>query len=240
MNAPDYSVVILCYQAGEYTISFTSDVVDNLNTLNIDYEIILVANYWENTDDITPNIAKELRSKNPRIKVVALPKEGMMGWDLISGLKMCTGKVIAIIDGDGQMLPYDLVRCYKELKDKKLDFVKTYREIREDSLSRIIISIGFNIIFRLLFPGLPLRDINSKPKVFTREVYGKLNLTATDWFLDAEMMLGVRRLGLKVGEIPTIFKQINTRESYINFSAVLEFIKNLAKARVNEFLKRIK
>lgn len=233
-KTPEYSVVILCYRAEEYCRVFIAEVIENISKLNIDYELVLVANYWENSNDQTPRIAQELRNNNPHIKVVAFPKKGGMSWDMISGLKACTGRIIAVIDGDGQMPPYDLVRVYKKLKDENLDFVKTYRTKREDGRYRNFISVAYNFIFRILFPGLSVRDVNSKPKIFTREVYQKLNLTSSGWFIDAEIMIQVRRLHLKTGEIPTNFK-INTRLSYVKFEAIWEFVKNLIEARIYEF-----
>ena len=234
LRIPEYSIVILCYQVEENCIVFVAEVIENVSKLNIDYELVLVANYWKNSNDQTPKIAQELGNNNPHIKVVALPKKGGMSWDMISGLKACTGKIIAVIDGDGQMPSYDLVRVYKKLKDENLDFVKTYRTKREDNCYRNFISVVYNFIFSILFPGLLVRDVNSKPKIFTREIYQKLNLTSSGWFIDAEIMIQVRRLHLKTGEIPTIFK-INTRSSYVKFEAIWEFLKNLIKARIKEF-----
>lgn len=235
LRTPEYSIVILCYRAEEYCRVFVAEVIEDVSKLNVDYEIVLVANYWENSNDQTPRIAQELGNNNPRIKVVTLPKKGGMSWDMISGLKACTGKIIAVIDGDGQMPPYDLVRVYKKLKDENLDFVKTYRTKREDSLFRTFISVAYNLIFRILFPGLLVCDVNSKPKIFTKEVYQKLSLTSSGWFIDAEIMIQARRLHLKIGEIPTIFKKIDTRASYVKFDAIWEFTKNLINARIHEF-----
>ena len=233
---PELSVVILCYQTEEYARVFTGEVIDNVSKLNVDYEVILVANYLKNSQDKTPQIARELQCSNSCVKVVALPKKGMMGWDMISGLKVATGRAIAIIDGDGQMPPEDLVRVYKKLREENLDFVKTYRIKREDSFWRTTVSIAYNFIFHLLFPGLSIHDVNSKPKIFTREVYERINLTSLDWFADAEIMIQVRRSHIKIGEIPTIFKKIDSRPSYVKLEAIWEFIKNLAKARLNEFM----
>lgn len=232
---PEFSVVILCYQAGEYARTFVAEVMENISRLNVDYELVLVANYWEGSQDKTPQIARELQRDNPFIKAVTLPKKGMMGWDMISGLNASGGSVIAVIDGDGQMPAEDLVRVYKKLKEEKLDFVKTYRTKREDGFYRIFISLAYNLIFRILFPGLPVRDANSKPKIFTREVLEKMRLTSFDWFADAEMIIKVRRFRLKIGEIPTIFKKIDIRPSYVRADTIWEFVRNLIKARLNEF-----
>ena len=97
---PEISVVILCFKAGQRVYGYIEKIVKLLNHSIPYWEIILVGNYFENTNDDTPDIVKEIASKNNSIKAIAMPKEGMMGWDARSGLGMATGKYICIIDGD--------------------------------------------------------------------------------------------------------------------------------------------
>jgi hypothetical protein len=80
-----------------------------------------------------------------------------------------------------------------------------------------------------------VRDVNAKPKMFTRRVYEQLELTSDDWFIDAEIMIKARRFVWKVAEVPTVFYKNLQRQSYVRFGAVFEFIKNLAGARLQEF-----
>ncbi len=227
------SVVILGYGAGYKLKDFTKEVVDLLVKEGINWEIILVANYWPDSKDITPMVAKELADNDNRIKVVAQPKQGYMGWDMRSGLNVAHGEYIAFIDGDGQMPAEDIIRVYEEIKIRELDLVKTFREKRFDSLTRRVVSWIYNQIFKFLFPHFPIRDVNSKPKIFTREAYDKLHLISDDWFIDAEIMIQARRYKFKFTEIPTIFKRIDYRPSYVKLSAILEFIKNLIRAKIS-------
>ena len=92
-------------------------------------------------------------------------------------------------------------------------------------------SHGYNVLFRLLFPGVAVRDINSKPKVLTRKAYESMDLRADDWFIDAEMILEARRLGLKIGEVPTDFHGLTGRRSFVNLRTVFEFLNNLVRYR---------
>ena len=108
----ELSVVILCYRAGERTYGFVDKIMKLLNRFVPSWEIVLVANYFENTDDKTPEIAKDIASKNKNIKVIAMPKEGMMGWDARTGLNAAEGQYICLIDGDEQMPYRDIVRVY--------------------------------------------------------------------------------------------------------------------------------
>ncbi|MCK5451334.1 MAG: glycosyltransferase family 2 protein [Candidatus Omnitrophica bacterium] len=233
----ELSVVILCYRAGERTYSFVEKITKLLNRFVLSWEIILVANYFEDTGDKTPEIAKEISSKNENIRVVAMPKEGMMGWDARSGLNEAKGKYICLIDGDEQMPYRDIVRVYRKIKSGTLDFVKTYRVIRHDGILRLIISFIYNLLFALLFPGIEMKDANSKPKIFKREAYNKMLLKSDDWFLDAEIMIQARRLKFKIGQIPTKFYKCNYRDSFVKGNTLFEFIKNLFFARIEEFFK---
>jgi glycosyltransferase involved in cell wall biosynthesis len=231
---PELSVVVLCYKAGHSIKPFIGDVVSVLEKNKIhNYELILVANYHEGTGDITPKIVEKI-AENEKIVYIAKPKKGMMGWDMRSGLGKARGRYIAIIDGDGQMPPEDLVKVYKKIKNEKFDLVKTFRIKREDGYKRIIISKIYNIVFSILFSGLNSKDVNSKPKIFSRAAYKKMPLKSDDWFIDAEIMIQARRNKMKIGEVPALFLENKSRKSFVKLSAILEFIKNLIKYRIEE------
>ncbi|MFH1407336.1 MAG: glycosyltransferase [Candidatus Omnitrophota bacterium] len=237
MNTVEISVVILCYKAGERIYGFVDKTVELLNNSVSSWEIVLVGNYFENTNDTTPKVVNDIASKMENIKAVAQPKRGMMGWDARSGLAAATGNYICFIDGDEQMPMDDIIRVYKKIKQDNLDFVTTYRLLRYDGLRRKIISGVYNFLFKILFPGIGVRDVNSKPKIFTKGAYAKMHLTSEDWFLDAEMVLQARRLKLKMGEIPTKFYRCNYRNSFVKSETVFEFIRNLIHARIAGFFK---
>lgn len=232
---PEISVVILCYRAGKKAAEFIDKVINETNSLTENWEIILVGNYIKGSQDETPQVVQAIAAREQRIKTVTLEKKGMMGWDARAGLNQATGNTIALIDGDGQMLPEDLSKVYQKLKAENLDMVKTYRKKRQDGLLRKINSDVYNILFRFLFPRFKIKDVNSKPKIFTKEFFSKLNLKADDWFLDAEIMIQARRYQCKLGEIPTVFLESKNRKSFIRVKHILEFLKNFFFARIQEF-----
>ena len=235
-HTPELSVVILCYREGNMARQFIPRVLKELKNARIyNYELVLVGNYHKGSNDNTPKVLADLASKDKRIKYVARIKEGMMGWDMKSGLNLATGRYIAVIDGDGQMPVEDISRVYKEIIEKKYDIVKTYRMQRGDSLWRSLISYFYNMLFKILFPGLNARDINAKPKIMRRTIYKKMKLSSDDWFIDAEIMIQARRNNLKIGEIPTVFLGLTGRRSFVSLKTVMEFIVNLLKYRIKEF-----
>ena len=152
-----------------------------------------------------------------------------------TGLEMAVGETIAVIDGDGQMPYGDIVRVYKFMKDRRLDFTKTYRVIRHDGIYRRLISVVYNACFRLLFPGIDSKDINSKPKIMTRAFYEKTDLKSNGWFIDAEIMILVGRFNATTGEIETVFNNIESRPSFVKLYSILEFVANLIWYRIKEF-----
>ena len=83
-------------------------------------------------------------------------------------------------------------------------------------------------MFRLLYPAAHVfRDINSKPKIMTREAYRKMDLVSNDWFTDAEIMIEALKHDLSVGEVSTVFFKNERRGTFVPVSAIFEFLGNL-------------
>lgn len=236
---PEISVVVLCYQAGEPIRQFVRDLRRLMvNRFGHDFELVLVGNYHQDSNDPTPQIINDIADNTNNTVSVTKPKKGMMGWDMRSGFNKATGKNLAVIDGDNQMPIQDLIRIYDLLKRDNLDLAKTYRTQRGDQFWRKFISFFYNLFFKILFPGLGSRDINSKPKILTRQAYDRLSLESDDWFIDAEIMIQARRLNFKIGELPTLFLGLRgKRKSFVKPSAILEFVKNLIISRWKEIKK---
>ena len=235
MESPDISVVVLAYRSASTIEGFVASLVTSLEEEKIDWEIILVGNYIEGADDQTPEVVQRISDRNPRIKAVVHVKEGMMGWDMKSGLQAATGNKLAVIDGDGQMPCTDVIRVYNLMVEKGYDLVKTVRIKRSDGFYRMFISTVYNLLFKIMFPGINARDMNSKPKIITRELYQRMNLESNGWFVDAEIMIRAWRLKIGIGEIETTFHSIDTRPSFVKPLAILEFLANLIWYRIKEF-----
>jgi glycosyltransferase involved in cell wall biosynthesis len=236
---PELSVVVLCYKARETAIDFVARLKEALSAVTPDWELVLVGNYNKgDSTDSTPAVVRQLAAEDSRVVAVTLEKEGWMGWDARTGLARARGRYVAFIDGDNQMPPEDVVRVFTTIRDSDFDMVTTYRVQRGDGSFRLFQSFGYNAIFNCLFPGSGVRDVNSKPKIFRRELFDKLALTSDDWFLDAEIVIQVRRLKARVGQIPTVFRSSVARSSMVKLTAIWEFVMNLLRARIREFFLR--
>ena len=230
MTEPHFSLVVLCYRSGQNIIPFVERLQRTLSRCNFTWELVLVGNYIEGSDDETPQVVKKLAEGSNNIRTVIRPKQGMMGWDMRMGLDAARGTYIGVIDGDGQFPPESIIACLLKCELEELDMAKTYRVIRDDGLYRRLISAVYNGIFRVLF-GFKVRDINSKPKIIRRDKYELLHLESDDWFADAEIIIRARELGLKIGETPVHFKSNDNRGSFVKPKAILEFGSNLLKYR---------
>jgi glycosyltransferase involved in cell wall biosynthesis len=230
VSDPDFSLVVLCYRSGKTIIPFVESLCETLSSCNLTWELVLVGNYIEGSTDETPAVVNALAQTRANIRTVVRPKIGMMGWDMRLGLNAARGEYIGVIDGDGQFPPESVVACLLKAKTENLDLTKTYRVRRDDGFHRRLISVVYNLLFKLLF-GLQIRDVNSKPKVIRRSKYEQLQLASDDWFVDAEIMIRAQEAGLTIGEIPVHFLANDSRGSFVKPTAILEFMTNLFRYR---------
>ncbi len=228
MPDPEFSLVVLCYRSGQTILPFVERICEALSYCNFTWELVLVGNYIEGSDDETPAVVKAFAKTRSNVRTVVEPKVGMMGWDMRMGLDAARGEYIGIIDGDGQFPPEFIVACLLKAKLQNLDLTKTYRVSRDDGLYRRLISSVFNKLFKLLF-DIDVKDVNSKPKIIRRSKYELLQLESNDWFIDAEIMIRAHEAGLTIGELPVHFVANETRSSFVKPMAIFEFVSNLFK-----------
>jgi glycosyltransferase involved in cell wall biosynthesis len=235
-RSPELSAVVLCYRAAESIIDVVQPLRQSLDDLEIDYEMVLVANTWRGDVDPTPGIVKSWAAGQDNVVVLAEDKQGAMGWDMRSGLRTARGAFVIVIDGDAQNPVSDVARMYREMTSNHADVMKGRRVIRHDGAKRRIISVGYNVIFRVMFGTWELWDINGKPKGLTRAALEKMTLRSDDWFVDAELVLEARRLGLTIAEMPVTFNENAQRASFVRISSIIEFVRNMIRRRLAPFL----
>jgi glycosyltransferase involved in cell wall biosynthesis len=230
--APELSAIVLCYRA-EGSIR---RVVDPLHALledsGVPYELVLVANYREGSGDTTPAVVEEFARTHPNVRFLANTKHGGMGEDMRAGFAAAQGENIVVIDGDAQNPVEDLLKMHQLMRETGADVMKGRRIARFDGPYRRVVSGGFNALFMVLFGSRGLWDINGKPKGITRRAYERMTLKSDDWFIDAEIVLAARRLGLEVVEMPVVFRRNEERASFVKVSAIWEFLGNMARARL--------
>jgi glycosyltransferase involved in cell wall biosynthesis len=224
---PDLSAVVLCYRAGESIREVLDPLRELLEISRTSHELVLVANYWESDNDPTPAVVREYAREHRQVRIVAELKRGAMGWDMRTGFAAASGRYIVVIDGDAQNPVEDVLRIYEQLRTGAYDVMKGRRASRYDGLYRRVISFGYNVLFQLMFGTWGLWDINGKPKALTRPALEAMRLQSDDWFIDAEIVLEARRLCLRIGEMPVVFRENKERSSFVRMSAIWEFLANM-------------
>lgn len=231
-SAPELSVVVLCYRAEDELPHVVAPLHAELEAEGVPYELVLVANYWPGQQDRTPEYAEAFARDHPNVLVVATPKHGDMGWDLRSALAAAAGDYLVYLDGDGQVPAPAALDVYRRLEQSGADVAKGRRHLREDGSVRSITSLGFNLLFRIVFGTRGLWDVNGQPKGLTRAAYERLDLRTDDWFTDAEILLKARAVGLEIVEVPVRFLAKRTRGSHVGPATVWEFLVNMLRWRL--------
>jgi glycosyltransferase involved in cell wall biosynthesis len=235
MSRPDLSAIVLCYRAGTDIRMVIGPLYEQLRASGLSTELVLVANYWPDHSDSTPDVVQAFGEGREGVVVVSEPKQGGMGWDFRTGLDAASGEVMIVLDGDSQNPTEDVVKMFRLMQESELQVMKGLRIARYDGLYRRFISTGYNFLFRALFGTTGLWDINGKPKGIRRGAYEAMTLRSDDWFIDAEIILEARRLGLTVGEMPVVFRRNDLRPSFVRPAAVLEFLRNMLARRARRF-----
>jgi glycosyltransferase involved in cell wall biosynthesis len=231
-RAPELSVVVLCYRSEEELREVVGPLHAALEAERVAYELVLVANYWPGQQDRTPAFAEAFSKEHANVVVVATPKQGDMGWDLRSGLKAATGDHLVYLDGDGQVPPEAAGDVFRTLRHTGADVAKGRRHFRDDGSVRTLTSLGFNVLFRLLFGTRGVWDVNGQPKGLTRAAYQRLDLRTDDWFTDAEILLKARAMGLEIVEVPVHFLAKRSSGSHVGPETVWEFLVNMIRWRL--------
>jgi len=227
----ELSAIVLCYRAGDSIVRVVAPLHEHLRREGVSFELVLVANYWPDQRDATPQIVAEFAESHDRVVVVAQPKEGAMGWDLKRGLAVARGETMIVIDGDAQNPVDDVLRLFRLMRETGAAVGKGRRVTRHDGVYRRVISLGYNALFRVLFGSSGVWDINGKPKGVTREAYRRIRISSNDWFADAEIVLEAQRLGLSMVELPVVFNRNHDRESFVRPGAIWEFIVHMTRYR---------
>ncbi len=237
-DAPKLSAIVLCYRAEEDALRVLEPLHRDLTDQGIDFELVTVANYWEGREDRTEELVRSFATDHAGVRVVANPKRGGMGWDMRSGLAAARGALLIVIDGDEQNPIEDVARMYREMRKSGADVMKGRRVARHDPRLRHVISAVYNLVFLAVFWTRGLWDMNGKPKGLTRAAYSRMDLTADDWFADAEIVLEARRLGLTIREMPVTFRKNRVRHSFVGGPAIPEFVRNIVRFRVRYWGRR--
>jgi len=225
----DLALVMPCYNECEVVAKTVADLQEAFARSAYRLQLVAVDN---GSTDETGDILNRLREQYDNMVVHRVERNQGYGYGVLSGFAHADAPWVGSIVADGQVDADDVVKLFADaMKLSQRKLVKVRRRFRMDGLKRKIVSVIYNCMTTLMFGGLGSIDINGSPKIIPREYLERMNLQSKDWFLDAEIMIKAKRLGLGVYE-KNIFAQLRPGgRSNVNSSACWEFIVNLLRYR---------
>lgn len=199
-------------------------------------ELVAVDN---GSSDRTGEIIKRLAAQSASVIYHRVEENEGYGNGVLSALPLCTASYVGIIPADGQVDAEDVVRLYKALAmTDGGHLAKVRRRFRMDGLVRKMISVGYNLFVRILWPRLGSIDINGSPKILPREILMAMRLKSKGWFLDPEIMIKAHYLDVKVLEFNVFARMRGSGLSHINTRACWEFFWRLLYYRFSGDMAR--
>jgi len=140
------------------------------------------------------------------IKIINHTKNEGKGASVIDGLKISTGKYLTILDSDLEYDSRDSLNMLNLIKENKIGEVIFGSRFTSDLPHRhhyVLNSLvnHFNtFLFNILFNSA-ISDIHCGSKIFTRNVYKKINLTSKDFSIDMDLGTQIVKAGFSISEV---------------------------------------
>ncbi|MGE0129232.1 MAG: glycosyltransferase family 2 protein [Blastocatellales bacterium] len=201
-NAPllRLSIIVPCFNEEENLPPLIEAVFKALSSDPRFVELILVD---DGSSDHTSEIVRGMSAYEPRLRLVAHARNRGLGTAIRTGLEAATGDYVLYTDAD---LPFDFGQIPRLLTQAHDDQVVIgYRSNRGEGVRRWLLSKGYNLLCRAVF-GLRVRDVNFACKLFPRRAVEGMRLGSEGSFIDAEMLLECRNLGLETTEFPLVYR----------------------------------
>lgn len=224
-RAPDLSLIMPCFNE-EGVIGYTIPRLCRAFRA-AGYELELVA-CDNGSNDRTGEILRELAGQGLPLVIHRVERNEGYGKGVLASIPRCTAPWVGIIPADGQVDAEDVVRVYESVarSDGRV-LAKVYRRFRLDGRSRALVSFGYNLFMRLLWPKLGLSDVNGSPKMMHASVIRAMDLRSKDWLLDPEMMIKAQIMGLRIIEMNVFARMREHGMSKVEASTVWTFVRRL-------------
>lgn len=226
---PDISIVMSCYNEEEIVGYTISQLITAFEKSGYRLELVAVDNgSWDQTGEII----REWASRNSSVIYHRVEKNEGYGNGVLSGIPLCIAPWIGINLADLPVEAQEVVKLYEiAVNSKSPRLFKVRRRFRMEGPFRRIVSTTYNLIVRALFGDLGSMDINANPKILPRAYLQRMNLQSKDWFIDLELTIKAKRMGLRVFET-NVFAQLNPgRTSTVKATTCWEFAMNLLRYR---------
>ena len=194
-DLPDISLFFPVYNDERTVRTVTEKGLDILSQVAGAYEVIIID---DGSPDRAGEIADELASEHPEVRVVHHGENRGYGEAVKSGFAASRYEWICFTDGDDEYDVFDLRRLI-QLRDF-YDLIITFRYVKLYSGFRIFVSWVYNLLVRALF-RTSYRDISTGLRLARKSLIDQLDLQSTSPFIGAEIAIKTMLKGFRVGEV---------------------------------------
>lgn len=189
------SVIVPVYNEKETILK----ILEKVRNVDIEKEVIVVD---DGSNDGTSELLKEIRYDN--FKIVNLPFNMGKGAAIRFGLVHATGDIIIIQDGDLEYDPEDYHKVIEPIASGRAQVVYGKRDFRMSPIKHLRYFWGGQLVTFLsnILYGAGISDEPTCYKAFKRDVLKRINLRCIGFEFCPEVTAKVRRLGIKIHEVP--------------------------------------
>jgi len=226
------SIIIPCYNESATILEIVNKIL-NLK-YNIEKEIILVDDF---SDDGTKEIIRLNFLNHKDISVIFHDKNSGKGAAIKTAKKFVSGDIIIIQDADLEYDPNDYKKLIEPIINNETKVVYGSRVLNQNRYSakgftsklRVFGNHVLTIISNILNKQ-KLTDAHTCYKVFSREVFDKINLEENDFSFCPEVTSKVSKLGYEIIEVPISYNGRDYKNGKkIKFSDAFKALKTLIK-----------
>jgi dolichol-phosphate mannosyltransferase len=230
---PELSLIIPTFNEGQNIRELVGALVKLLDrTIPKNYELIVVD---DDSPDRTWEIADELASTYPQLRVIRRETERGLSTAVIRGWQSARGEILGVIDADLQHPPEILSQLWAEMS-KGADLAVASRNVVGGGVSE------WSIVRRLLSRGAQILGL-----VILPEVIGRLSDPMSGYFMVRRSSIATKLLspvGYKIlievvargqirwiAEVGYVFRERLLGASKVTWKQYLEYIQHLIKLR---------
>ena len=166
LKVPEISIIIPFFNEEGNVEKLHEEVTSVLDDNAKSYELVYID---DGGTDQTRSIIEELAKTNKKINFISLQRNSGQTAALQAGIDNSNGKIIIVLDGDGQNDPRDIPMLLEKLNDG-FDVISGWRKNRRDNaFVRTIPSRCASLLISII-SGVKLHDYGCSLKVYKREV----------------------------------------------------------------------
>jgi glycosyltransferase involved in cell wall biosynthesis len=226
VSRPALGLSIPLFNEAAVAVDFAMELRDVLRTAKIPSAIVLVNN---GSTDGTGKLINQLAAKDESFLCLHMEENLGYGGGILAGMRQLQTPILGWAWGDGQVAADVVVAAYSKLVESGASLAKARRVERQDGWQRRIISRSYNLGLRAM--GVGIADTNGCPKLFNREAWEAIAPRSTDWFLDPEVVLRAKELGLEWAEVEAVMQARRGGVSKVHRETVVEFLRHLKEWR---------